>query len=171
MYHTFLVFLPASFLHLLLPSSSALLLFSPSLLTFCSKGNSRWVQLWSQSSGGHILKGFIYVWLSCKASNLTTEQAPPLPQIIPLHRLMTGIIIYFFTIYFSSSTSITPVWRCPSDYKQLGKDILQCRSRGEDGKSERIEKGRRRMTECMQPSSITSPAFCFSISTLYMCHL
>lgn len=36
--------------------------------------------------------------------------------------------------------------------QQLGEDILRCWGKGEEGKSERIEKGRRRMTECIHSS-------------------
>lgn len=65
---------------------------------------------------------------------------------------LAGIVFFFFfTIYFSSSTSITLDWRCPSDYKQLGKDILRCWGQGGEGKGERIEKGRVRKSACIPP--------------------
>lgn len=82
----------ASYLTTLFPAYS---LFSTPLLTFSSEGSCRWVELWSQSSCGHIQESFIYVWHSCKASNLTTEQE--LPQIIPSTVWwLAGTIIYFF---------------------------------------------------------------------------
>lgn len=105
------------------------------------KGSSRWVLLWNQPSGGHIQEGFICMWPSCKALNLTTEQAPPQLQIIPLYCLMTWRN-HFFTIDFSSSTSIALDWRCPRDCKQLGKDILRCWGQGDEEKGERIKRGR-----------------------------
>lgn len=97
----------AALLHILLPSSSASPLFSAPLLTFSSEGSCRWVQLWSQPSSGHIQESFIYVWLSYKASNLITEQEPPLPQIIPSTVWwLAGIIIYLF--FLPSISSLAP---------------------------------------------------------------
>lgn len=64
-------------------------------------------------------------------------------RLYPLYHLMTcrnHYLFIYFTINFSFSTSITLNHRCPSDYKHLGRDILQNWSKGDEGRSERIEK-------------------------------
>lgn len=65
------------------------------------KGSSRRVQLWNQPSGGHIQEGFLYVCgFLVKLQISTTEQTHPLPQIIPLCRLMTCRNRFFFFLLF-----------------------------------------------------------------------
>lgn len=165
---------PLPLLHLFLPFSSARPSFPHPCWHSAVKSSCRWVQLWSQSIGGHIQEALTYM---CDFL-VKLRISPPSKNCHKLYPLLVWwlagiyIYIYFFTINFSSSTSITFHHWCPGDYKQLGRDKLQNRTQGAEGRSERIGKKRKTRTEGATYSfSSGSPAVCFSISVLYMCHL
>lgn len=73
------------------------------------------------------------MWLSCKASNLTTEQAPPLPQIIPLYRLMTCRNRFFFFLPSISPLALQSLWTdgVPVIINNLGKTYYGVEARVE----------------------------------------
>lgn len=158
--------LPLPLLHLSLPSSSAPSLLSTPLLTFCRDGSCKWVQLWSQSIGGHIREALIYMCdfpvklpISPLSKNCHYHRLYPPPS----EDLQESLIYLFITINFSFSTSITLNHWCPSDYKHLGRDILQNWSKGEEGRHERIEKelgGRTERGACIPlPAALSTSTF------------
>lgn len=141
------------------------LLFLPPSLHPCwhaaVKGSSRRVQLWNQPSGwAHPGGFFLYVCgFLVKLQISTTEQAHPLPQIIPPLPSDDLQESFFFLFFFFLPSISSPAPQSPSTdgvpviINNLGEDALRRWGQGGGGrKSERMGEEMRRVTESVHPS-------------------